>query len=448
MKIVRPVVLTDTGSFTRATTGTYYDSAGALQTAAINTPRFTYNPLNLAAGPYLLLEAAATNLVLNSATLVTQNVTVTAQQYTLAFNGTGTVTLSGAATDVVVGTGTTRKVFTFTATAGTLTLTVSGSCTLAQLETGSKATSYYATTGATATRAADVNSLMLVSNVPENDYPVWLVGTTYALNDKVLHPTNHKIYQSAAAGNVGHPPPDTAYWVDTGFDNRWRMFDQSVTSQTSQATNISVAIAPGQRIDSVVGLNCQAATVTVNVVDPIDGLVYSSSTPLTSYSGINNWFMYFYEPIIQLTEFINTDIPVAFPTATTTVSITSPSGTPAIGGLVIGLSKELGVTEMGAKISIIDYSVKTKDNFGNYTIVQRNFSKRADFSIKVDTTTVDSLQNLLASYRSIPIVYIGSNTTASQQFGSTIIYGYYKDFSIDIAYTTLSTCTMQIEGLN
>jgi hypothetical protein len=50
----------------RGTTGTYYNSTGLLQTAAINAARLSYNPSNLTASPALLLEPAATNLMVQS----------------------------------------------------------------------------------------------------------------------------------------------------------------------------------------------------------------------------------------------------------------------------------------------------------------------------------------------------------------------------------------------
>lgn len=55
-------------TFTRSSTGTYYDAAGVLQTAAINAPRFDCHPVTKA--PLgLLIEGASTNLLNYSAQL-------------------------------------------------------------------------------------------------------------------------------------------------------------------------------------------------------------------------------------------------------------------------------------------------------------------------------------------------------------------------------------------
>jgi hypothetical protein len=149
-------------TFTRASSATFIDSTGALQTAATDVPRFDHNPTT-GESLGLLVEEQRTNLLLNSATLSTQNVTVTAAAHTLSFTGSGTITLSGTSTaGPLVGTGTgegNRVSLTFTPTAGTLTLTVSGTVSNAQLELGSFRTSFIPTTTAAATRAADVASI-------------------------------------------------------------------------------------------------------------------------------------------------------------------------------------------------------------------------------------------------------------------------------------------------
>jgi len=150
-------------AYTRASTGTYFDSTGTMQTAAINAPRWDYDPTTLQLRG-LLMEEGRTNLILNSATLVTQSVTTTATAYTLSFYGTGTVTKSGAATGALAGTGAAQRVTqTFTPTAGSLTLTVTGSVTNGQIEAGPFATSWIPTTGATATRAIDIATMPLGS---------------------------------------------------------------------------------------------------------------------------------------------------------------------------------------------------------------------------------------------------------------------------------------------
>jgi hypothetical protein len=95
------------------------------------------------------------NLLVNTATLSTQSVTVTADAHTLSFYGTGTVTLSGVSTaGPLVGTGVGDRVtLTFTPTGGSLTLTVSGTVSTAQLVLGSAPLGYIAVG---ATRAASV----------------------------------------------------------------------------------------------------------------------------------------------------------------------------------------------------------------------------------------------------------------------------------------------------
>ena len=147
-------------TFTRASTATYVDASGIIQTAASGVPRFDHDPVT-GESLGLLIEEARTNLLLNSATLSTQTRTVTAVAQTLSFYGTGTITLTGVSTaGPLVGTGANNRVsLTFTPTAGSLVLTVSGSVTNAQLEAGSIPTSYIPTLASTVTRAADVATL-------------------------------------------------------------------------------------------------------------------------------------------------------------------------------------------------------------------------------------------------------------------------------------------------
>jgi|AntRauTorckE5430_2_1112549.scaffolds.fasta_scaffold01008_9 hypothetical protein len=152
-------------TFSRSTTGTRVNENGLIETVAINTPRLDFT--SGGCGKYLF-EPQRTNIYLNGDTLVTQNVSTSATTYTVAFEGTGTITFSGTYSGSLVGTGASDRVeFTFTATAGTLTSTISGSCTSGQLEVGSYATSYIPTAGTSVTRTAD--SSVTNTSIPSGD---------------------------------------------------------------------------------------------------------------------------------------------------------------------------------------------------------------------------------------------------------------------------------------
>lgn len=142
-------------SVTRNTSATRIDENGNIVDVPANVARIDYAN----GSPAILVEPQRTNLVYPSDIATTQVRAVTAQIYTLSFYGTGTVTLSGAFTGSLAGTGTKNKVsLTFTPIAGNLTLTVSGSVTNWQLEAGSNATSLIKTVNGSVTRNADVIS--------------------------------------------------------------------------------------------------------------------------------------------------------------------------------------------------------------------------------------------------------------------------------------------------
>lgn len=85
----------------RSTTGSYFDSVGVLQSAAINVARNTYNPAKLAAQPFLLLEEARTNSIRNNTMVgaVAGTPGTIPTNWDVAVSGTGI-------TQQVIGTGT------------------------------------------------------------------------------------------------------------------------------------------------------------------------------------------------------------------------------------------------------------------------------------------------------------------------------------------------------
>lgn len=274
-----------------------------------------------------------------------------------------------------------------------------------------------------------------------NTYALYNAGTTYADGDIVISATTHRTYESLVGSNLGNALTDTSKWTDIGPTNRWSMFDGSVTSQTSNPESIEVTIQTTGRIDSVALLNVDAAEVTVTMTDSVEGVVFNETFSLVSPSGIIDWYAYFFEPIERLADLYVGDMP-PYAGAEIDVVLDGAGSTAKCGGLVLGLSKQIGETIYGSGVGIIDYSRKTTDTFGNFSVVERAFSKRANFTVNVPIGLTDQVQVLLSRYRAEPIVYVGSD-----RFGATLVYGFYKDFNVEIENPSYSVCNLQIEGL-
>lgn len=287
-------------------------------------------------------------------------------------------------------------------------------------------------------------AMLTACNVPENDYTAWSSGTTYVAGNRCLY--SHKIYECLVGHTNAQPDINTTgttpKWLDCGYDNRWKMFDAVVGSQTSQATSITLTLVPGL-IDSIAFLDVSAGTIQITMTDPVEGVVYTDTFDMVTKTHISNAYEYFFEPIILDDALVAMGLP-AYSAASIDIVITNTGGTAAVGTLIVGAQKELGGTQYDPTISITDYSKKEVDAFGNYTVLQRAFSKKLSCELFVLNSAVDDLQRTLAGYRATPVVWVG---TDDGSFSSMIIYGFYKSFSITIPYPTASTCSLEIEGL-
>ena len=315
----------------------------------------------------------------------------------------------------------------------------------AQVEVGSLS-SFIPTTTAAVTRSAEyiagVVDNFVSSTVPELDYPAWNPLVSYTIGDRVTDLATHRVYENALAGvDATRPQKAPTRWLDTGPTNRWAMFDSSVSTITTAFSTITVVIKPGQ-VDSLALQELRAESVQAILRSTSGGsIVYDRFIDL-EFSLILDFYDWFFAPYEQRSDAVLTDLP-PFPEGELTVII-SGAARVEVGVLVLGNNTVIGDTQYGAKLGILNFAVKDTDAFGNVTVVPRGYARRMDLTVWAPSNLLNRIYRRLSEVRDIPCVWIA---TEGLGYESLIIYGFYRDFTIDVAYFDTNVCNLQIEGL-
>lgn len=288
------------------------------------------------------------------------------------------------------------------------------------------------------------DAILTSSNIPEDEHPAWVSGASYTALDKVIY--NHKMYEAILthSGKTTTPNLDQLNWLDLGATNRFRMFDNIISSVSSKVGGIEFTLTPNQVIDSIALLNVNATTVRVVMTDPVFGVVYDRTKGLRGSSEVTDYFSYFFAPLVSLADLktaIFLDLP-SYPTATTTVYISSGVSEVVVGEVVYGNQTQVGRTNYGTAVGIKSFSRKETDEFGNVTVIKRKNSKYADYDVDIDNINLASVQRFFADIDSVPCVFVGN-----PDMEELIVYGFYSDFKATISFPTVSKCTLRVEGL-
>lgn len=288
---------------------------------------------------------------------------------------------------------------------------------------------------------AITEAMLLASNVAETDAPAWDAGAGYDVADQVIR--GHAVYQAVAASTGQDPLTDatSTYWVRLGATNRWRAFDKLISDPVAQAGTITYSLRPDMLSDAIAFFGLSAASIRVAVTDPVDGIIYDQTRSLIDGGAVFDWWSYFFEPITYADQEIVTGIPI-YTGAQVDITLTS-GGLTEVGQIVLGRAQVLGETLVDTEIGIEDFSVKERDTFGNFTIVERAYSDTTRFRFSFPTGDARRIRSILARVRATPAVYYAGDETS--QFGTTV-YGFFQDFSIPLT-TSVSFGSLEVEGL-
>lgn len=283
---------------------------------------------------------------------------------------------------------------------------------------------------------------MLLSTTAVETVAAYNPATTYAKDAEVNY--SNSIYVSLSAGNTGNTP-DTSptFWLRKSANNTYSMFDEFVNTQTTAASPLVIELKPGEMVNSLAFFNLGGVTdIHIVVKDSPGGTTVLDETYNLDDTTIIDWYMYFFEPYDLRTDFVLQNIP-PYPNAVITCTFTSGSSV-QVGTVVFGNVYQIGKTQYGVTTGIRDYSTKNVNTFGITTFTQRAFSKRMEANVYINNSDLRFVQKLLQDLRATPTVWIGSDADG---YDVLSVYGYYRDFNIEIPYPNNSFCRLEIEGL-
>lgn len=291
------------------------------------------------------------------------------------------------------------------------------------------------------------DAMLTSSSVTEDDYGVWDISTSYSVDEYVIViGTTHKVYRSVQGSNLGNDPvtDDETWWTEIGATNRWKAFDRRINDQVSDAVQIEYVFDGVGLVDGVAlfGLEATQAQLVIENGSPAVE-VYNQTVDLTDTSSVVDAYTYYFEPIATKSTHIFADVP-PYSQGTYTLRVGDTSETCKVGQIVLGRSYTLGDTLFGSEVGITDFSTKSRDDFGNPVLNQRNFADTVDFDFIINTPDAQRIRNLLAGLRASPVVYYAGDDT--DQFGTTV-YGFFQDFKILLGNPQKSQVTMEVEGL-
>jgi hypothetical protein len=291
------------------------------------------------------------------------------------------------------------------------------------------------------------DAMLVSSSIPETEYSLWNAATSYTVGQRVIRLTTHHVYENLIAGvNSGLPEANTTgttpRWLDIGADNTWAMFDNKVGTVSTATTSLTVVTTPGS-VSGIGLLGLVGKQCIVSMKNQTGGtVVYTKTVPLDG-TIITSFYDWFFEDYVQLSDITLTDLPGQYTNPEITLSVTS-TGSVGCGTYSFGKLYPLGSTQYGSTVGIISYSVKTYDTFGNITIVKRANSKRNSLKVMTAKADFNKIYKLLSGLDSVPCIYVG---TTYDGYEPTIVYGFWKDFSIDVSYPAVHLVNLEIEGM-
>jgi hypothetical protein len=288
------------------------------------------------------------------------------------------------------------------------------------------------------------------------DEAEWNVATPYIVGDRVIVDSLQSTFE-CVAGHTGTAPTltMTTPWVRVGASNAWKPFDGLASSQLVGVTGNSQLVDRMRfrltgmgRWSTICVLNTICSRVRVQFTD-LFGTAYDQTINSVDTTFIVDAWTYCFSDPNYITDFVfdgidgNGSEPIVI-----TVTNDNAGVAVLVGEIIVGNAFEIGVLHTDTKLSLVDFSRKEANDYGDLTLVERAYSNNATFEVSLPADRINRVQGLVRELRATPCVWFPSAAEAND---GLLVYGFPREWVVTYVNTNAAVpyayATLEIEGL-
>lgn len=286
-------------------------------------------------------------------------------------------------------------------------------------------------------------------------YPAWDKNNTYPLNTTVLY--KNYFYRTIVDNNQGVAPDlNTGKWLLMGVDNAYAAIDlQSHTSSTidsDEDKNLPYIeyVFESISFDYLAFGGIRGTMLEIWEYDAKDKEVGHTQHAIGAERiCANTWYKYFYCDIPDKND-LGKGKPIDYlhgnihgNTVKIKVHIVKNSdGKASVGSMVGGASNDIGDTQFGVTLGLVDYSRKVTDEFGITTLTKRDAVETMTSEIVIPAQDTQKVKRAIKEALGTVVMFI-ANPERDSNYEHLIQLGYIEDFRIYIRNAVESRATLQ-----
>lgn len=270
-------------------------------------------------------------------------------------------------------------------------------------------------------------------------------GNSYYYIIKALYNTDEIPSILLTTGNSTNWTYQGFEWENVGISNTAVFYydgGSNTLSSVSSYDGTMVMEYDASNSDTLALLTVEGATINVELRDSLDNVLWSASNSGLDTSIISDWYEYFTYTPVYLSNFY-----YRYPRYSSNVYIhieitPSDSGYSRCSLVVAGTSILFGDVLLSPEYSIDDYSKKDVDMNGYVTVTDGRYRDKMTLDMFSPVGKTDYIINRLKTFRAKPTVWV-----VSESFSNGIIYGFYRDMSMNFQTDKIAQTSLTIESL-